>query len=165
MWRYLVGAFSALALVSTGFFLWQAQADRPASPIPPVPPTLIGAAAPSPLGLADLAPPPVASERTREEKRFARYDRNKNGVVGRDEYLYSRQRAFARLDTNGDGRIDFNEYAVKASAKFVSADRDRNGALGATEFAATRVVRKTKARSKPNCPPPLTRPEAEPEES
>jgi EF hand len=154
MGRYLVGAVSALLLAMAGFFMWQAQADK-TSLIPP-PPT---AAAPVPMGLADLAPPPQASERTREEKRFARFDKDKNGAVGRDEYLISRQKAFAKLDSNGDGRVSFDEYASKATAKFGAADRDRNGALNATEFAATRVVRKAKPKAK--CAPSMQPPSQE----
>jgi EF hand len=148
MGRYLAGVVSALFLATAGFFIWQAQADK-ASPIPPPP----AAAADAPMGIADLAPPPQASERTREEKRFARYDKDKNGAVGRDEYLVSRQKGFAKLDTNGDGRVSFDEYAVKATTKFAAADKDRNGALTSTEFAATRVIRKAKPKAK--CAPSM----------
>ena len=103
------------------------------------------------MGLADLAPPPAATERTREEKRFARYDKDRNGAVGSDEYLAARRKGFAKLDTNGDGRLAFEEYAVKAVVKFRAADRDKSGVLNSTEFASTRVVRR--AKPKPNCPP------------
>lgn len=147
MGRFAIGVVSALLLVTAGIFVWRAQADRPLA-IPPAPPASTGS---GPLGVADLAGPPTASEKTREEKRFARYDKDKNGMVARDEYLASRQKAFARLDTNGDGRIDFNEYAAKAVAKFAAADKDRSGGLNAGEFATTRVVRK--ARPKPKCLP------------
>jgi EF hand len=151
MGRYLAGLAAALLLATTGFFIWQARADK-TSPIPPPPAAAIDA----PMGLADLAPPPQASEKTREEKRFARYDKDKNGAVGRDEYLVSRQKGFAKLDTDGDGRVSFEEYAVKATTKFAAADRDRNGALTATEFATTRVVRKAKPKTKcaPSMQPP-----------
>lgn len=155
MWRFVGGAVSALLLAGAGLFIWRAEADKP-SPIPPAP-----AAAQAPYAAAGLVPPPQADERTREEKRFSRYDKDRNGAVARDEYLLSRRKAFARLDVNQDGRIDFAEYAVKASAKFAAADRDRNGALNATEFAATRVVRKS--RPKPNCPP-AAKPQAPDEE-
>lgn len=152
---FLAGAGSALLLASAGFFVWQAQAERaPALPVAPEAVSGTTAAATvgnARLGLADLAPPPAASERTREEKRFARYDKDKNGGVGSDEYLAARRKGFAKLDVNGDGRLNFEEYAVKAVVKFGAADRDKSGVLNATEFAATRVVRKDKPR--PNCPP------------
>lgn len=151
MGRFLAGVASALLLVTAGFFVWSAQADR-ASLIPPAP----AAAADAPMGIADVAGPPAATEKTREEKRFARYDKDKNGTVGRDEYLLSRKKAFAKLDVNRNGRLEFDEYAVKTTTKFAGADRDRNGALTAAEFATTRVVRKN--RPKPDCAPALTRP-------
>ncbi len=100
------------------------------------------------MGIADLAPPPQASERTREEKRFSRYDKDRNGAVARAEYLGGRQKGFAKLDANGDGRLSFDEYAVKAVVKFAAADKDRNGGLNATEFATTRVIRKPVVRPK-----------------
>lgn len=153
MWRFLAGVGSAVLLMVAGLLVWQAQANK-SSPIPLAP----IAAANVPLGMVDLAPPPEASERTREEKRFARYDKDKNGAVGREEYLFSRQKGFAKLDVNGDGRISFEEYAVKAVVKFAAADRDKNSALNATEFAATRVVRK--AQSRPKCAPSLRAPAA-----
>jgi soluble lytic murein transglycosylase-like protein len=160
MWRFLGGVASAVLLMTAGLLVWQAQANKP-SPIPPAP----AEATAQPLAMIDLAPPPVASERTREEKRFARYDKDKNGAVGRDEYLFNRQKGFAKLDTNRDGRISFDEYAVKTVTKFAAADKDRNNALNAAEFATTRVIRKV-AKPKPNCPPALTRPvEPEAEES
>ncbi len=148
MWRFLGGGVAALLLATAGIFIWRAQAGGPA-PLPTMP----AAAAPSEaaLGIADLAGPPSASEKTREEKRFGRYDKDKNGIVARDEYLASRQKAFAKLDLNHDGKLSFDEYAVKAVVKFTAADRDRNGGLNAAEFATTRVVRKT--RPKPKCLP------------
>ncbi len=151
MWRFLAGVGSAVLLMVAGLVVWQARADKP-SLIPPAP----AAAADAPLGMADLAPPPEASERTREEKRFSRYDKDRNGAVARAEYLLSRQKGFAKLDVNGDGRISFDEYAVKAVVKFAAADRDKNNALNAAEFATTRVVRKAKER--PKCAPSLRAP-------
>jgi hypothetical protein len=106
------------------------------------------------MGLADLAGAHEASERTREENRFARYDRGTNGAVAREEYLLSRRKAFAKLDVNGDGKLGFEEYAVKTTTKFAAADKDRDGALNPAEFALTRVVRK----SAPKCAcKPVTR--------
>ena len=145
MWRYLVGAVAALLLVGGGMVWFRGNAARaPAAFL----------AAPATAGAQDaepLAEPPAASEKTREEKRFSRYDKDKNGMVARDEYLAARKKAFAKLDTNGDGTLSFEEYAVKTTAKFTAADADKSGALNAAEFATTRVVRK--ARPRPGCPP------------
>jgi hypothetical protein len=150
MWRFLGGVGSALLLVTAGIFMWRAQAGE--QKLIPAMPAADGAGdAQGPLGIADLAGPPTASEKTREEKRFSRYDKDKNGAVARDEYLVARQKNFAKLDLNRDGKLGFDEYAVKAVAKFGAADKDRNGALNAAEFATTRVVRKAKPR--PKCAP------------
>jgi hypothetical protein len=155
MGRFLAGVASALLMVAGGIFLWSGLANRDTGvPAPPaVVQALTGSAAAAP------ADPPQASEKTREEKRFARYDRNKDGKVDRDEYLLARRKAFARLDTDGDGKLSFEEYAVKTSAKFATADGDKSGALDASEFATTRVVRKTKPLV--HCPPAAAPSEAD----
>jgi hypothetical protein len=145
--RFLAGVVSALLLTTAGLFWWRSSSAADMAPIPA--PRAVSAAE----ILPPLADPPAASEKTREEKRFARYDRDKDGIVAREEYLASRRKAFAKLDTNGDGRISFEEYAAKTAIKYAAADKDRSGTLTPTEFATTRVVRKAKARPKPNCPP------------
>jgi hypothetical protein len=144
MRQFLAGGLAALLLVAGGLFWWKslARADSPIAP----PPRVAAAELAEPL-----AEPPRASEKTREEKRFARYDKDKNGAIARDEYLLNRRKAFAKLDTNGDGRLSFEEYAVKTSEKFAHADADRSGVLTPAEFATTRVVRKS--APKLNCPP------------
>ena len=150
MWRYLVGVASALLMMTAGAFLWASLA-RSKSDIPPAP----GEATAS-LGLVDVVAPLEASEKTREEKRFSRYDEDGNGAVSRDEYLLSRRKNYERLDLDGDGKLSFDEYAVKTVKKFTGADRDRTGALTAAEFLTTRVVRKSSPKG--NCPPPLRAP-------
>lgn len=151
MWRYLAGAVSALMLVAAGLMLGKGLAGGDPR-IPAMP-----AEAPAGIALADSmafgakAPVPTASERSREEKRFDRYDRDKNGAVSQAEYLVSRRKAYDRLDANGDGIVSFDEYAAKANAKFAKADADKSAALNRSEFSTTRVVRKSKP--KPACPP------------
>jgi hypothetical protein len=146
MWRFLAGMASTLLLAGAGLLYWQGSDNR------------VGAlpAAPSddsdePALLADLPDPASANPKSKEEKRFLRFDRDKNGAVSKDEYLLSRQKAYARLDANGDGVLQFSEYATKTAQKFGKADADKSGSLNHKEFAATRVVRKV--RRKPVCPP------------
>jgi hypothetical protein len=153
MGRFLAGVAAALLLVTGGFFIWRAQADRGSAV-----PVLAAVTGEAPMGLADLAGPPAASERTREEKRFSRYDKDKNGAVARDEYLLARRKNFAKLDINGDGKLGFEEYAVKAVTKFAAADKDRSGALNPAEFALTRVVRKSAPKCA--CKPAMRAPSA-----
>jgi hypothetical protein len=144
--RYLAGVASALLLVTAGFFLWRGLAHDGTAPILPMP----GAQAPAALSsVPTAADAPQATEATREEKRFHRYDHDRDGKVSREEYLATRRKAFARLDLNHDGVLQFDEYGAKTEAKFAGADADKSGALDATEFATTRVVRKYK----PRCPP------------
>jgi hypothetical protein len=153
MWRYLSGVGSALLLVTAGLFVWRAQAGGPVA-LPAMPAAAVTDA--GPLSFADLAGAPAASAQTREGKRFARYDKDRNGAVARAEYLAGREKGFARLDLDHDGRLSLDEYAQKAVVKFTAADRDRNGALNTSEFATTRVVRKARPRVK--CAPSLRAP-------
>lgn len=148
MIRFLMGAAAAMLLM-TGVLFWWKGAGRAADPIPQAPAATAAAAAQA--GDAPIDTPPAASARTREEKRFGRYDKDKDGGVARGEYLASRQKAFAKLDVNGDGRLSFDEYSVKAIAKFAGADADRSGVLNPAEFTTTRVARKAPPRAK--CPP------------
>lgn len=147
MWRYVGGGVAALVVVAACAILWSSLASSK-MPIPE--PSAVGS---NPVAAAlDNRPVPEASERTREERRFARYDRDRNGAVGRDEYLLNRRKSYARLDTDGDGTLSFDEYAAKAVDKFKGADRDRTGSLNPAEFAATKPARKSPPRR--NCPPP-----------
>ena len=144
MWRYLVGAVSAMLMMGAGLLFMQGRAQTDiAVPPPPEPRPASVAATPS-----ALPPPPKASEKTREEKRFDRYDKDHDEAITRDELLKSRRKAFAKLDKNGDGKLDFREWAHATYDKFDKADADKSGRLSRAEFATTR--RKTKPK-KPAC--------------
>ncbi len=146
MWRFLAGVGSALALVAAGLFLF--RSDAATEKLPP-PPRAVAATAEAEAPPVD--DPPAATPRTREQKRFDRYDKDRDGRITRDEYLASRRKAYAKLDTNGDGRLSFDEWAAKTATKFVTADKGRDGALDAAEFATTAVKRKPARRIE--CPP------------
>lgn len=155
MWRYLAGGLGTLVLVGAGLFLWGSRPDAP-SPLP----AASAATAPSPQAGEDDPPLPEASARTREQKRFDRYDKDRNGAITREEYLAARRKAYAKLDRDGDGRLSFDEWAIKATTKFTTADRDRSGAMNAAEFATTAVKRRP---ARANCPPARTVPAEAPE--
>jgi hypothetical protein len=158
MWRFLAGVGSTILLITAGFLIWQRQADT-AQVIPPAPLAAVGAPEQANAqAFADDLGPPTATEKTREQKRFSRYDKDKNGAVAREEYLAARRKAFAKLDVNGDGRLSFEEHAVKSLTKFAKADRDRSGQLTAAEFLTTRILRKAPAKKCPR-PSPLRRAE------
>lgn len=143
IWRYLTGGVGALLLLAAGYTMVTGRA----TPQPLLP------SAPAAQADGDPLPDsvPEASDRTREEKRFGRYDKDKNGQITREEYLASRRKAYARLDTNHDGTLSFDEWAVKATTKFADADADKSGAMSPIEFATTAVKRKPKAKC--ICPP------------
>lgn len=156
MWRYLVGAVGALLLAGGGMLFFSGSAT---------PPRLLPAM-PQQTGTGGTALPddvPEASEKTREQKRFDRYDKDKDGKITREEYLANRRKAYARLDVNHDGVLQFDEWAAKSEAKFLTADMDKNGAMTPVEFATTAVKRKP--RPAKGCPPageaPAPRPEDE----
>ena len=144
MWRYVAGGFAALLLATAGVVLFTSRA-RPPSPVAGRAPV---AALAQEAPLPDAAP--EATDRTREQKRFDRYDKDRNGTVTREEYLAQRRKAYAKLDVNHDGTLSFDEWAVKAETKFAGADKDKSGAMNATEFATTAVKRKVRI----GCPKP-----------
>jgi len=149
MWRFLAGVGSALLLCGAGLFWWS-NAPEPSPLLSAVQPPARA------TGVADEAPaPPQAEERTREEKRFDRYDKDRDQSITAEEYLASRRKAYAKLDANGDGRLSFDEWAKRTTDKFDKADADRSNALSRTEFATTKVVRKAPQRR--NCPPATVR--------
>jgi hypothetical protein len=142
--RIAVGGASVLLLVTAGFFLWQSYAETH-NPLPP-PPGVAPARSASLPRLSDAreADASPAKERSKEEKRFNRADRDKDGRITLAEMLQPRRKAFDKLDTNHDGKLSFEEWTVRTAAKFARADSDRNGWLSRAEFATT----KRKARAK-----------------
>lgn len=148
MWRYFVGAGATLLLAVAGMFLFRGTAA--VSPL--VPPVPAAAAAEAPEeALPDEAP--RASAKTREQKRFDRYDKDRNEAITREEYLLSRRKGFAKLDTNGDGRLGFEEWALKTTDKFAGADKDKSATLTRVEFLTTAPKPKA-AKPKCACPKP-----------
>ena len=134
MLRYLAGAAASLLFLTGAFLFWQSHAQQ-APVLPTAPPPRL--ASPSmATGTAKLEAP-EASPKSREERRFSRGDKDKNGRIEREELLGPRRKAFAKLDTNGNGTLSFDEWAVKSIEKFYDADRDRSGWLTPVEYATT----------------------------
>lgn len=147
MWRYFAGGAGALVLAFAAMFLFRSNAaSEPKTPPPP-------AAVAGEIQEELPAEAPRASDRTREQKRFDRLDKDKNDAISRDEYLNLRRRAFAKLDTNGDGKLGFDEWAVRTTGKFAGADKDKSGALTRAEFATT-APKPRAAKPKCACPKP-----------
>lgn len=146
MWRYLVGFAGILLLGLASLFFFRAPASsEPRLAAAPKRAALTGVSEVD-ESLPDEAP--SATAKTREEKRFNRYDKDRDDSITREEYLASRRKAYAKLDSNGDGRLSFEEWAAKTTTKFTAADADKSGALTRTEFTTTAPKRKAK---KPAC--------------
>ena len=147
MWRYLAGGLGVLSLAAGGVMLAN-SGGKPAKLLPDLPKAFAqSGAADSDLG----ALLPEATDKTREEKRFGRYDKDRDGAITRNEYLASRRKAYARLDSNGDGTLSFDEWATKTNTRFATADGNRDGRMNPTEFATT--APKRRARPTAPCPP------------
>ena len=146
MIRLVAGGASALLLIAAGFFILRSRAEAD-DPIPPAPATR--AADYRPLTGPGAVAPPAASERSREARRFARADRDRDGRIALDEQLQPRRKAFARTDRDGNGSLSFEEWTAASAARFAKADKDGSGWLDAVEYEASRP--KPKARPKCKC--------------
>lgn len=140
MQRVALGAIATLIFFAIGLFWWQgrAETDRAAPPPSPAQP------APNPTDLpTDAASdmrgpaPPQATELTREQQRFFRYDRNRDLRITRNEMLSTRSDAFRKLDKDGNNLLTFEEWAHATAERFDGADRNRDGSLDQAEFRTT----------------------------
>lgn len=139
--HFVLGGVAALAMAGAGVFWWagRAEMDRRTPPAVASPPS-----ADSPIDLPSGDPDarggalPTAVKKTvsPEERRFNRYDRNRDGRITRNEMLSTRVKAFQKLDTNHDNLLSFEEWAVKTSNRFKEVDRNGDGVIGRDELAA-----------------------------
>ncbi|MEA3030312.1 MAG: hypothetical protein QOG13_1637 [Sphingomonadales bacterium] len=143
MMRWVAGCASAVALVLAFVFFWKSRALAH-DPVPPAPIAAAAYATPTAQAGGQAALPPEASARSREEKRFARADKNKDGRVILAELLEPRRKAFDKLDADHNGQLSFQEWTVKTQSKFGEADADHNGILNAFEYASTAPAKKPK---------------------
>ena len=136
--KFVLGAVAALVLLGIGLFWLQGRAEVEVGAPPPVAPST----RPTGLPSADVAglqgpAPPEASELSREQRRFFRYDRDRDQRITRNEMLSTRTDAFRDLDKDGNNLLTFEEWAVTTVQRFDLADADRNGELTQGEFATT----------------------------
>ena len=150
--RMILGAFVTLVLLGIGVVWWRIEAQVEEGAPPPAPEAVIATPDPEELPEADIAgltgpAPPEATELTREQRRFFRYDRNRDLRITRAEMLSTRTKAFRKLDTDGNNLLTFEEWAVTTADKFDGADANRDRELTQAEFATTAPKR----RAKPRC--------------
>ena len=151
MGRIAIGGLAALLLVAAGLFWWQSRAaveheDKAAPAILAAP---VDDSIPEGDANAFGAAPPMpanASPQSREQRRFGRYDRNRDGVITREEMLSSRTKAFRKLDKDGNNLLSFEEWAVATADRFGEADSNKDGKLSSAEFAVTAPPVKAKAK-------------------
>jgi hypothetical protein len=134
MLRFLAGAAACFLLLTGAFLIWQSRAAEPERfPVAPAP-RAYGA---SMLSAKQPLQAPEASPKSREERRFSRADKNKDGKIEAEELLSPRRKAFAKLDKNGNGALSFEEWAHTTIDKFTGADKDKNRFLTPAEYATT----------------------------
>lgn len=148
--RLILGALGALVLAGIGLFWWQGRAEVERGAPPPTIP--VASPEPTDLPTADVEglmgpAPPEATELTREQQRFGRYDRDRDGRITRNEMLSTRTEAFRRLDKDRNNLLTFEEWAVATVDRFEGADRDRDALLSPQEFETT----KPKRSKRPAC--------------
>ena len=134
MARFLAGAAACFLLITGAFLLWQGRAQAPPL-LPAAPPAAPGQ--PSMVVARAIPQAPEATAKSREEKRFSRADKDKNGGIAKEELLEPRRKAYAKLDGNRNGALSFEDWAVTTLDKFGGADKDRSGTLTPVEYATT----------------------------
>ena len=131
MARWLAGIAAVLLLITGGIFALRGNAEE--TVLPPAPEPRLAAAVP----LSPIPNAPEADPKSKEEKRFARADKDEDGRITLAELVEPRRKAFAKLDVNADGRLSFEEWAVRTIDKFEGADGDDSRALTPAEYATT----------------------------
>ena len=139
--RFLIGGVASALLLTGGVFLWKGYSQIAEEEVLPDPPPALPAI---PVADADApkhgpAPPelPAAKEASREERRFNRFDRDRNDKISRIELMSSRTAAFRKLDSDGNNLLTFEEWAAATGQRFAGADRDKSGELTRAEFGTT----------------------------
>jgi hypothetical protein len=159
--RFFAGVAVCFLLMTGAFLIWQSRAEHAAG-LPPAPG--VRSSGLSLFGSDGPLQAPEASEKTREEKRFSRYDKNKDGKIQADEFLAGRRKNFDKLDVDHNGALSFQEYAAKGIEKFQAADHGRKGWLNEAELATTAPPRSKQHRAPCSCRTPAPQPEPQPGE-
>jgi len=132
MTRWLAGIVSFLLLITGAVLALSGRAQEPV--IPTAPPPRMGTVS---AGLSPIPNAPEADAKSKEQKRFARADKNEDGRISLAELVEPRRTAFAKLDLDHDGKLSFEEWAVRTIDKFAEADADKSKTLSPAEYATT----------------------------
>lgn len=151
--RIVLGACAALLLLASGLFWWQGRAETEQGAPPPelaedADPQAVEMELPSEDGAGMVGPAlPEVDEESREERRFNRFDRNRDNLISRNELLAPRVAAFRKLDRDGNNLLSFEEWAVMTANRFKGADGNGDRQLTRQEFESTRQ----KQSAQPKC--------------
>jgi hypothetical protein len=132
MTRWIAGIAAVMLLITGTVLALSGRAQEPGIPTAPQPRLAAASNRLSPIPNA-----PEADAKSKEQKRFARTDKNEDGHITLAELVEPRRKAFAKLDSDRDGKLSFEEWAVKTIDKFAEADVDKSKALTPTEYATT----------------------------
>ncbi len=163
--RMVLGALAALLMVSAGLFWWQGRAELARGLPPPDISNAADAGAASSADDTPIALPSAAAhvrgaslprvgkpKASTEQKRFTRFDKNRDGQISRTEMLSTRVKAFQKLDINHDNMLSFEEWAVKTSDRFKEIDSNHDGIITPAELAAYDTAKDAKKKHrKPSC--------------
>ena len=157
--RVILGSFITLLLAGIGLFWWQGRAQvEEAAPPPEAIEAVATEGEPTEPELPEADPgdlvgptPPEATELTREQQRFFRYDRNRDLRITRSEMLSTRTKDFRKLDKDGNNLLTFEEWAHTTVGRFEKADGNGDRELTQKEFATTRTPRKSPSPKRANC--------------
>ena len=146
--RFLLGGLAVFVMMGIGLFWLQGRAEVEAGAPPPSASASIGPAPLPSADVGDMVGPelPQATELSREQRRFFRYDRDRDKRISRSEMLSTRADAFRKLDKDGNNLLTFEEWAVATVDKFAEADVDHDQYLTPAEFRRTAPPPKPKAK-------------------
>ena len=112
MKRVLAGIAASLLLITGTALMWRGTTASTTTPPAPVPRFAAAAIAATPKTLAPIGQAPLADPKSKEEKRFARADKNDDGRISLAELVEPRRKAFAKLDLDPDDSTDRRVAAV-----------------------------------------------------
>ncbi len=144
MRRILAAIACALLLITGTTLMWRGSGEERETPRAPAPRFAAAVTTTATPTLTAIGQAPSADPQSKEEKRFARSDKNDDGRISLAELVEPRRKAFAKLDSNQDGKLGFEEWAVKTIDKYEGANDDGNAWLTPAEYASTAPKRKAK---------------------
>jgi len=139
--RLILGAVAAMVLLGLGLFWLQGRAEIEEAAPPPAASGDADGPDPEAIPSADVAglegpSLPEASALTRDQQRFFRYDRDRDGRISRNEMLSTRTSGFRKLDADGNNLLTFEEWAVTTVARFDEMDENNDGTIRLPELTS-----------------------------